>query len=476
MKLNQSITAALIALGIISSASAANVIYITGSTAFRSSMYNAISTGASAGGVFDTTPDVCGYANSNKSKSSWVLAHGNIGGVETYISAAWSGSEAGIANVAGITSQTINDGAPLAGVPQVFLKPDITVNPANSGSPALPNSTQLEATAHAADLTMADTSQAVSLTSPTANGGANKLTDYGIIGIVPFTWYKGVVNSQDAAWSRLTNLQSYQAAALLGGGHVTADLLNSGAVGGINDYDHNVYLIGRNKGSGTRVNQLLAAGYPVNTPVSQYAVASTVGVNPSTGQYGLYYVGGAYSLTAVNDNGYESGGDVAKALNLAAQGYTDANSAPILTVGFMSTSDAGTVSGPVTGAFTGAMTNWLTYNGVMESDGAIENGSYLPWGHEHIMGKHTPDNTAATALVPKLFTSVKSQLVNNDTVALSDWGTVGWNDKYDPATLHSAGIYAYYMNADRGVSGSDAGFPVSGDAVGFYSKYTTAAQ
>ena len=474
MKLNNKITAALMALGIVSSASAAaNVVYITGSTAFRGSVFNAISSDTAHNGIFDVIPTMSIYGNATPSKGIYMLAHGNIGGQETYINCFWTGSEAGIASVAGVTSQTINDGAPLAGVPAKFLVPDVAFNAPQTNS-ALPTlaANNFEAITRAGDLAFSDTAQAVSLTSPTANGGANRLTEYGIVGIVPFTWYKGIVNQADAAWSRFTNIQGYQANELLGNGTRTADFFNAGVAGGINDWDHTVYLIGRNKGSGTRVNELLAAGYPVGNPVVQWQVNSVVGINPSTGLFGLYFdttVAG-YHLGAIagsSDNGYEGGGDVAKALNLAGTGAGpngDGNNA--LTVGFLGLGDAGSPS-----------SQFLTYNGVAESDGAIEAGAYLPWGHEHVYGKHTPDNAAATALVPKLFTSIKTQLANNDSVGADhSYQGANWNNHVDPTTLHSSGIYGFYMVADRGTTAADSGYPVSLNASAIYTDYTHASQ
>lgn len=473
-------TSALIGLGVISQASADNVIKMTGSTAFRSNVHNTLvnNTGAPAG-VFDAgTVTWATYGNSTASSGTYALYHGNIGGVGTYIDVFWSGSEAGIAAVANVSGATLNDGGPLAGVPVTFLKTDgtVTLSAAGTVNTALPPSGAIESSSSQPDLAFADTSQAVSLTPPV---GANKLTDYGICGIIPFTWCKGYVNKSDAAWGRLSNLSTAQVNLLLGAPQ-TADLFNSGVTGGGADFDHTVYLMGRNKGSGTRVNQLIAAQYPVGNPVTQWSVSSTIGTS-AAGLFGLYYnpsdpaYNGNYVLTAIPhtagdindaDNGYESGGDVAKALGgnsgLAgpATGYNGPfDNQPALTVGFLGIGDASKMGA----SLTASLPFWLNYNGVFESDGGIENGTYLAYGHEHVFGKNTPSNPAATALVRPMFIAIKKLLHNNDAVA----GGTYDNSAADPATLHSGGILGAYMFADK-QGQVDTGYPVPGAAVGKY--------
>src|SRR5215472_9428901 len=118
MKANCKITAALIALGIVSQASADNVVYLTGSTAFRGTLYNVLHT---AGSVFDGAVTEAEFGSS-QSGANYMLFHGNINGTPTYIDCAWSGSEAGIASASNVTID--NDGTPLAGSPETWLKAD----------------------------------------------------------------------------------------------------------------------------------------------------------------------------------------------------------------------------------------------------------------------------------------------------------------------------------------------------------------
>src|SRR5437868_7840353 len=119
-------TMALIAAGFVTEASAANAIYFTGSTAFRSSAFNVLSTSTASGGVWDATPNIATRGNATPSKGGDMLFHGNIGGVETFVSCHWSGSEAGLASVANTTVDNSPFGN-IPGAPATFLKTDGSV-------------------------------------------------------------------------------------------------------------------------------------------------------------------------------------------------------------------------------------------------------------------------------------------------------------------------------------------------------------
>ena len=150
------ITAALVAAGIICQASADQVVYITGSTAFRSQAYAALSDNA-GGTIFDagTIDYQAQREGSSASGCNYMVFHGKIGGTLTYLDCAWSGSEAGLATVANVAID--NDGIPLFGVPETWLKADGSV--ASGYSSASPTSAEKESSSHQGDLAFADTSQ-----------------------------------------------------------------------------------------------------------------------------------------------------------------------------------------------------------------------------------------------------------------------------------------------------------------------------
>jgi hypothetical protein len=363
MSIKTSLTAALIAAGFICQAASPNVVYLTGSTAFRSTIYNELNT---AGQVFDSSPAVTRATRSGTSASgaSYMLFYGNIGGTPTYIDCYWNGSEAGIACAANVT--VLNDGLPLAGNPAIWLKADGTV--AMNDQTGAPTSGELEASSHGADLATADTSQAVSLTPYVANT-STALKDYGVMGIIAFAWVKNVNSSPNAAWSNLKNITTYQMQALFAAPQHAALLT------GVATDTNYVYMVGRNKGSGTRVNVLADASYGITTAVNQFSIGGGVST-PTTG---------TLSLLSEADNGYESGGGVAGALGIDGScGQTDPYHAGYpgwIAVGYLSCSDA--IKSGLTVA-----SNWLTENGVAESDGTVIEGQYSYWGNEHLFGKY----------------------------------------------------------------------------------------
>jgi len=359
------ITAALLALGFLSQTQAANTIYLTGSSAFRGNCFTVLSTATNAGGMFDATPDIATRGNATSSKASQMLFHGNIGGVEYFVSCYWSGSEAGISSVAGNPIDNSPYGS-LPGSPgnSAFLKTDGTVAYTQVATGA--TGAEKEAASLNGDLAMADTSKDVSLSSTFT------IFDFGKVGIVPFTWVKCVQSSPLAPLTAMDNITHAQIRVLLGFQQPAAFFTGNAA-----HTNNMVYPIGRNKGSGTRVNELADSGYGITKPVQQFSINGI----PFTG------VGNANSLNVADNNGYESGGDVSKALRVdGTQNSTVDGNTGYITVGFLGIGDA-TASADVPNNLLAMTTSsWLKLNGVPESDGAIEEGQYSAWGNEHLYG------------------------------------------------------------------------------------------
>lgn len=374
------ISAALIALGVISLASVASAqttIYLTGSTAARAAIYTACTTPGevflAAGGVVPTGPTTLSSGSSftgsgaNNITYEGYVSTGGTNNAEVILNCDFTGSEAGIASTAGTTlTQSVNGGNyALPGVPATFL--------------AAPGYTAVSGTSTRPDFSMADTSQAVSLTP---DSGSTKLKDYGVVGIVPFTWMKGYEASATAAWNDVTNVTIPQLGVAIGGA-TPANFITG------NPADTNlVVVVGRNEGSGTRVNNLLNLNYGVKTPVDQFAIDSTY---PS-GTPGVltFGTGAGFTLTEVVNDGYDGGSSVQKALNVDG-GTTSGNGSAgnYVILGYLGLSDANnallSAKWP-TGGTAGAPT-FLPLDGVYESNGAVEQGNYSYWGHEHLLGQ-----------------------------------------------------------------------------------------
>jgi len=434
MKMNK-FTSALVAMGVVSLASVASantVIYLTGSTAARGNIFSAATT---PGDIFTGTTTL--YPASANSSSSQVVFEGNIAGIGTVdLDCDWSGSEAGIAAVAGQTlTQNVNGGTyNLPGVPPTFLTPASGF----TTSAQLPSGTY-------PDLTMADTSQAVSQTSK----ATYPLTDYGVVGIVTFTMMKGYEATPDAAWNHVNNITTAEINQLLAGP------LSANFVTGVStDSGDGVYICGRNFGSGTRANAMLNFQYGLFTSVDQYAYdadypSGTPGVLTFEGNY----ASGQHIVEVFND-GFDSGGSVAHVMNVDGTGSGN------VLIGYLGVGDAAhayaddnTGSGGVGAAANSGPATFLPFNGVWESDSAIENGSYSYWGQEHILGSigqssTSPAGETAAAIVSGLATQLTASGAGTKT------GAVG-----PTYSAQSAIIPKSLMQATRA---SDGGFPTQG--------------
>jgi hypothetical protein len=435
MKKMSLLTAALISLGLVSQASADNTIYLTGSTAFRSTVFTALTT---AGTIFDAAPDFQAEdGGSAINKVNYMLFHGNIGGVATYIDCSWNGSDAGMACIAGVTID--NDGAPLFGSPAFFLKTDGTVPAGYNAATPAPGGL-LESASRQGDLAFADTSSASAIAALAPSIAASPLISYGQIAAVTFTWAKnaqatGASGAAFTAWTHLSNLSTFQAQALFAAGSLPADFFTGVAA----DNGTSVYLVGRNKGSGTRANTLNDTTYGLNNPVTQFNVGGGLTTAPS-GALLLDINGGTASADEgiSQDDGYESGGNVSKALSVTGSTtQTDpfTSATGWIAIGYLGCSDANANNlSPSNGT-------WLTENGVAESNGSIETGEYSFWGYENFYGRHN--------IVTGSFQDTDGKKIASGVIAtvLSGYsGTAG----------HDAGVPTTDMNA---VKLSDFAFP-----------------
>ncbi len=365
------VTSALLALGLISQASAANVVFITGSTAFRSQSFLAIKASFDGG-----APSLAARGGSagDGNNANFMLFHGNVGGAETYVDCVWSGSEAGIAAVAAPGTH-----------PTFYLKTDGTV-PFTITS-ANPTASETNSTASTSDLAFADSSQSVSLTPSPSLVPQGSGTPSGSVGVVPFTWAKNKNTTPSAAWTRLVNIDDAQARVALSGPGFAALFTGNSA-----DNNQYVYVVGRDNGSGTRVDCLSACRYGITKAVDQWFI----GGNPSDGS--------TLALTEAINAGYSSGGSVAKALSIDGScQQTDPVFATTgwIAIGYLGIGDAKNINGTGNG-----QPFWLTLNGVPETNGAVEEGQYNYWNYEYLFGRVGISGFTATygsslaALVP----------------------------------------------------------------------------
>ncbi|HKW30070.1 MAG TPA: hypothetical protein VJT54_12090 [Verrucomicrobiae bacterium] len=397
MKISTQITAALVAMGIVSQAMATDpVVYLTGSTAFRSTVFSSLSdnTGTS-NAVFQAGTITYGtWGNSSASGANYMVFHGTLtNGQAVYIDCAWSGSEAGIASACNTTLQNVRrDGTttPLAGSPETWVDyTTATLTAAGNVQSANPNGANgasLEGSSHGADLAQADTSQAVSWT-PATNNTVTALKDYGSQGVVTFTMTRNVNPNPSQDWLDCSNITLPQIITLTANGYTPAWFIT----GNPNDL-MDVYLVGRNLGSGTRMNFLSDSNYGSHRGVVQNSIGYGVdNRDPSQST--------ALVLQNEGNNGYESGGGVAKALANTGTSSTSGSCQQLdpvhntgtgwFAIGYLSPSDAlntGNNGGQTPPLFNNT-NDWVTVDGIMSNNNNIENGQWWYWGHEHLYGK-----------------------------------------------------------------------------------------
>lgn len=404
------LTVSLLSVAMAGFASAATTVRITGSSAFRAAVTNAVlHLLNSASGIQAVyTSYGSGTAPSSLGGANQQIIHGFLtsGGTEVYIKTSWSGSLSGLiavstnANTAQpfLSTSNINTGdssqtaAPGTGA-------DSSHGP--TGGKALVGTdggTAYDA-AQVADVAMSDAFAASTPYSTNLVAAATGLTTAqrggapaGCLGVIPFTFVAGT-----SMPSTVTNLNIIQARALLQDALVLSQLTDVGT-----DSDTNVHCVGRDADSGTRFTTFTETGFSAigvsNPDPLQYIVnfgsgttASSIEPYPGETLFGHAYADGT--------QGYASGSGVAAALK--ATGTLAAADNPGQLIGYVGESDA--VSAISGGAhvlsYNGVAYGTQTGNSVTFNRGLIDEGVYTLWGYEHMYYLNgSPATTIANAI------------------------------------------------------------------------------
>jgi hypothetical protein len=393
MKIKNLFATALLGLSLTGVANAqglpgVNYVYITGSTAFRNSVYATLNTG---GQVFDSAPTFSGFGSGTASKSTYMIFSNNISSVPYIIKCEWSGSEAGVIDAVSNVLETFPADSELASAPG-----------ANS-SPSTPPSID----SHQNDLALVDNDQGHSRTTkPNLTGGE--------VGVIPFTFVKNAQIGADktADWTAWNNVTVAQ---------VNTALLNNGTPLSMftgNAADTNfVYVAGRNNNSGTRANFLLNAALSVKTAVGQIYVTGgsatdLTGNTPITFEnQALLGIANGASTYCGND-GQDSGGTLATTMTYLGSGHQADPNQPYVggantgwyAIAYLGRSDANT-------AISGGAVE-LLFQGVAESPANIESGVFPFWGNEWVYkalndsANSGPQGTVYSKLVSKIPTNL----------------------------------------------------------------------
>src|SRR5262245_5468610 len=382
---------AVLTLGFAGAASAQiNRVHITGSTAFRNVIYDALS-GTT---VFDAAPTIAVYRSNaalDPHTGTFMEFSNLISGAIYIIKCDWSGSEAGIADIVGTPNRD-------------FLKDFGTDVPAGTISAATPTAAQLVQTT--VDIATADNSQAASKNKTPALPAPN------VVGIIPLVWVKNAQGHPYAPgtfpdYDRLVNITHPQARVALTGGTKLALLTGNAA-------DINfVYVSGRDNNSGTRVNCLADTTYGITKNVSQYNLG---GVN------------GAPTITGVGNGGQSSGGTLATTMGISGSGTTADpinGGAHWYAIAYMGMPDYLETAAPLDAVA-------LTLNGVAESTTAIQEGQYSYWGRVHVYTRTGP-SSAATTVFNKLTPAAIGALTDGvKTINITTMNATKTTDLSDP--------------------------------------------
>jgi len=376
----RNILKAAVLLALTSSAMADATIDVTGATAFRATtlqaIYNAYASVANAitNSVFNTfnvAYDFTGNNSATMIKANVVTFKGSYPGITgtTVIRCSFNGSVEGLKAIA-----TTNEPASFltaAAVTNSGTFQGGTTTPTESVRPKFAFSDVLQAN------------------TPVTNSLNPESPAVGVVTFMPI--------ANNGAPTDLSNLTQQQLRQLVNAGIQPLSLFT----GKTNDA-RNVYMVGRNDGSGTRTDYLLESGYGAANTVSQYVpLFSTNGTNTSSGTnaYGVTNPGQIKALVLVPANGQGSGivsntvfasGTNKITLNTNSPNYRYVYSGNIITgTGIASGTkiDALATNGATNGVITlsknttGAGTNKVTINGAVPYNTGSTNYASTIWGN-----------------------------------------------------------------------------------------------
>mgnify|MGYP006982876493 CR=1 FL=1 len=224
MKSKYSILASVVALATIASASAVTEVYLTGSTAFRSSTHTAI--------LAVLTNETYAYTGASLSGASQAIFIGQLGTEDVIVYTSWSGSAEGVRDVSN-------------GNLQAFLASNVTTSASGTA-----NTAAVTTATKAADIAMSDVFQSSTIYTSTT------LTD-NAVAVTPFRWLANKGSS-----SNVTNVTPALAQALYGAGKVPMSMFT----GLTADQTKTIYCTGRNPLSGTRITMLACLLYTSPSP------------------------------------------------------------------------------------------------------------------------------------------------------------------------------------------------------------------
>ncbi len=363
MKITKTLASGLLSLALAPLANADVTINITGSTAFRAVTHQAILnalTGETA--IWEGTGSALGSSN----KACFKGSLSSVTGVTT-VNCNWNGSVEGmtIVGAGAATSGWIDPNA----VGNVFSS--ATASPWGTVvAVGAAVKTSVVPTVACSDVYQASTTVVAAL-------------DDILGGVIPFKYI-----ASESAPATFTNMTDQLHEALWAIGVQKLSLFTGDAAD-----TRDVYAVGRDAGSGTRVTRLAETRYGISKPVQQFRVTNSCGVAtvfrrwPSTLNEATPPSGMFNDPTLSGNGGYTSGGTIATILGSTSTSVELRNAAngllasgqSVVAVGHLGLNDA---SVAVT-----AGAKELTYNGSLYSKDNVRNGRYTAWGYLHVLNQ-----------------------------------------------------------------------------------------
>lgn len=264
------ILASAFALGLASAASGQTTVRLTGSTAFRASVHNALLS------IMSGETYAYGGNDGTFANAAHAIFHGTIGGEAVIVKTSWSGSVGGIQALDSPASLVTN-----------FINSSVIGTAGGLGG-------QAATVDEEAEIAMSDVFQGSTVFQNT------ELIDT-VVAVVPFKILSG-----KGAPASLTNITSLSFQALYSAGKVPLALVT----GQNADRTTKLYAMGRDNSSGTRLTTLADTGLGALSTVIQYSFDGATYLSQGNG-------------------GYTSGGNVRTALSATATGALGYNIAYI---------------------------------------------------------------------------------------------------------------------------------------------------
>ena len=398
----------LAAASLITTATAATTIYITGSTAFRSVTNAQIQTILGLAAPTASTNATLGSANA----VNWI--GGNVGGTPVDVKAAWTGSAAGIQTVA-----ANGGGAPA--VVTKFLK-DAAAGTSNADpNGATPDSPD----SRTPDICMSDIFQSSSpfIAGRSIVGGGTylALTDT-TVAVVSFTFAASNGFPAGLSMNPKTMVQQFSGIGAIPIGAYSGNLADTPDATFTTVATSVVYATGRNPISGSRINALAETGYGTGTLVSQLKPTSS-GLNGNISAMTFYPVEtiNGIGTGAVGNSGENSGGNLRNFLTntLLAGAFQNGEPGPSYLITYLGVSDFNSVKTGAAGITKPAVE--VAWNGVTFTQDRIKTGLYTFWSYEHIMWRSTLGNgtTGGPAVKLTFANSLKTNILAASSATLS---------------------------------------------------------